>query len=76
MKTDPLSDVMWSGRPKRAIQAFRRADAQVDVVVFSIGTASGHLVERSMIVKRYWWLSEGGSGPTMSTCMWANRLVG
>ena len=31
------------------------------------GTASGQRVERSMIVNRYLWPSDGGRGPTMST---------
>ena len=52
MKTDPLSDVMLSGRPNLDIQEFMRAEAQESVEASDKGTASGHLVERSIIVKR------------------------
>ena len=50
VKTDPLSEVMFSGRPNLAIQASMRAETQDSVEASTMGTASGHLVERSMIV--------------------------
>ena len=52
MNTDPLSDVIESGRPNLAIQASMRAETQESVEASDIGTASGHLVERSTMVKR------------------------
>jgi len=47
----PLSDVMMSGTPKRAIQWANSAWAQARAVVADIGAASTHLVDRSIIVK-------------------------
>ena len=52
VKTNPLSDVIVSGRPNLAIHDSRRAATQESVEASVIGTASGHLVERSIIVKR------------------------
>ena len=52
VKTDPLSDVIASGRPNLAIHASRRAATQESVEASVMGTASGHLVEQSTIVKR------------------------
>ena len=52
VNTDPLSDVILSGRPNLAIQESMRAETQESVEASDIGTASGHLVERSMMVKR------------------------
>ena len=49
----PLSDVIPSGMPNLAIQWFRSASTQFSVFAVLMGTASGHLVDRSMIVKRY-----------------------
>ena len=72
----PLSDVISSGTPKRAIQWLSRASTQFSVFAVLIGTASGHLVDRLMMVKRYRCSLEAGSGPTMSTCMCPNLLLG
>ena len=76
VKTEPRSDVMCSGRPNLLIQASSRAVAHDTVVASSIGIASGHLVDLSMIVNRYRFPSELGSGPTISTCMCPKRRVG
>ena len=51
MNTDPLSEVMMSGRPNLEIHDEIRADTQESVDASGIGTASGHLVERSIIEK-------------------------
>ena len=48
----PLSLVMVEGSPNRWIQPTKRAAAQSAVDVEESGTASGHLVVRSMIVNR------------------------
>ena len=69
VNTDPRSDVMISGRPNLAIQLFNRAETHASVEAFDIGTASGHLVDLSMIVKIYLFPSDWGKGPTTSTCM-------
>ena len=44
---NPLSDDMSIGTPKLEIQCVTNALAQVGVVVFERGIASGHLVKRS-----------------------------
>ena len=49
---EPLSDVMFNGMPKRAIQWKTRPRAQVSVSVPFRGTASGHLENRSTMVSR------------------------
>ena len=53
VKTDPLSDVMVSGRPNLEIHVSMRAVTQESVEASVIGTASGHLVDLSMMVKMY-----------------------
>ena len=53
VKTDPLSEVIFSGRPNLEIQASMRAETQESVEASVIGTASGHRVERSIVVKMY-----------------------
>ena len=56
----PLSEVMTSGTPKRAIQWLNNAWAQAWAVVDDMGAASTHLVERSIIVKMWVWPLEMG----------------
>ena len=53
VKTDPLSEVMLSGRPNLEIQASMRVETKESVEASVIGTASGHLVDRSIFVKMY-----------------------
>ena len=53
VKMDPLSGVMLSGRPNLEIRVSIRAVTQESVEASVIGTASGHLVDLSMIVKMY-----------------------
>jgi hypothetical protein len=48
----PLSDVITAGTPKCAIQVSTSVSAHVRASMFFKGTASNHLVLRSMIVKR------------------------
>ena len=76
VKTVPLSEVMMSGRPNLVIQPLRRARRQSSVVEPYIGTTSGYLAALLMAVKRYLKPPEEGRGPTMSTWMWPNLLVG
>ena len=52
VNTEPRSDVICSGRPNLLIQALSMAVAQDIVEASSMGTASGHLEDLSMIVKR------------------------
>ena len=68
----PLSEVMWSGTPCLDTQV-SSAFVQDDAVASAMGIASGHLVLRSIDVNMYLYPSEEGSGPTMSTCIWAKR---
>ena len=64
----PRSLVSREGTPNRATQLYSKA-AQIDgVEVSDRGTASGHLVNLSTIVKRNVQPWEGGKGPTRS--MW------
>ena len=69
----PLSDVRCNGTPNLAIQFNNKALAHVSVKVSVMGIASGHLVKRSTIVKRYRNPCDSGSGPTMSTFMCSKR---
>lgn len=50
---EPLSVVRSKGIPKRAIQWKTKALAHVSVSVLFSGIASGHLVKRSTIVRRW-----------------------
>ena len=54
VKTDPLSEVMVSGRPNCDIHASMRAETQDLVEASVIGTVSGHIFERSIAVNIYW----------------------
>ena len=56
-----------AGTPNREIQALNRASVQAEAEVEVMGTASSHLVDLSMMVKRWVWPLEGGRGPTRST---------
>ena len=76
MNWGPRSEVKWAGTPKREIQWVMRASAQSEAEVEAMGMASGHLVERSTMVKRYSAPAEGGKGPTRSTWRWLNLLAG
>ena len=47
------------------------------MVVSLSRTASGHLVDLLIMVRRWVYPSyDGGSGPTMSTCTWLNLAAG
>ena len=52
VNTEPLSEVIFSGRPNLDIQAAMRADAQESEEASIMGTASGQRVERSMMVNK------------------------
>ena len=49
MKALPLSEVISSGRPNRAIQECPRAEAQDAAILFTVGIVSSHSVDRSII---------------------------
>ena len=49
----PLSEVMMAGMPNLAIQLLMRASTQVSVSMEVKGMASSHLLDRSMMMKRY-----------------------
>ena len=61
VKTELWSEVMVSGSLNFATQLFRKALIQDSVDKFCIGTASGHLVVLSTMVKLYLLLFDGGS---------------
>ena len=65
-----------SGKPNLEIHELIRAETQESELESDMGTASGHLVERSIIVKAYLFPSDWGRGPTMSTCICPNRRLG
>ena len=67
VKDEPRSEVICKGTPNLEIQAFNRASAQASAVATFIGTASGHLVDRSTMVKMYLQSADEGRGPTTST---------
>ena len=71
----PLSEVMWLGTPKRAIQPWTYACAIVLVSMSLIGKASGQRVKRSITVRRYLQPRDSGRGPTMSIWTWSNLLT-
>ena len=64
----PLSDVISTGTPKRAIQCRAKALPTEAASVRASGMASGHLVNRSMTVSRCEYPFDAGNGPTRSTC--------
>jgi hypothetical protein len=73
----PRSEVMTASTPKRLTQPATKASAIVAASMFLTGMASTHLVDRSMMVKRYLKPSaEVGSGPTKSTWRCVNRCYG
>ena len=49
----PLSEVMMAGMPNLAIHLLMRASTQVSVSMEVKGMASSHLLDRSMMMKRY-----------------------
>ena len=64
----PLSEVVKLGTPKRATQFWTYALATVRVSMSLIGIASGQRVKPSIMVSRYLWSWDSGSGPTRSIC--------
>ena len=49
----PPSEVMMAGRPNLATQLLMRASTQVLVSMVAKGMASSHLLDQSIMVKRY-----------------------
>ncbi len=73
----PRSEVMTAGTPKRLTQPATKASAIVAASMFLTGMASTHLVDWSMMVKRYLKPSaEVGSGPTKFTWRCVNCRSG
>ncbi len=65
---EPQSEVMTARTPKQLTQPATKASAIVAAFKFLTGMAFTHLVDRSMMVKRYLNPStEVGSSPTKST---------
>ena len=72
----PLSVVIVSGVPKRAIHPLKKASATVSARISTIGMASGQRVKRSTQVSKYLKPSAYGRSPTISMCTWSNISVG
>ena len=72
----PRSEVRLVGTPNLAIQPLMSASAHVVAEMSLTGIVSGHLDQRSIIVKMYEWPSDWGSGPTRSTWRCPNLLSG
>ena len=72
----PLSLVITAGTPNLEIHPWNMAEAKSAAAIPVRGTASGHLVDLSMHVKRYVKPLDEGKGPTRSTCTCANILKG
>jgi hypothetical protein len=72
----PWSEVMAAGTPKWLIQWWKRAEAQAEVGVEATGIASGHRLDRSMMVKRCVKPFDIGNGTTKLMLMCANRWAG
>ena len=72
----PLSVVIVVGTPNLAIHPLRNALATTSADIAVMGIASGHLVKRSMQVRRYVYPCEVGRGPTRSMCMESNLALG
>ena len=68
--------VIEEGITKRETHPVINARATVVAVISGIGIASGHCVNRSMMVRRYVKPFEGGKDPTRSRWMISNRESG
>ena len=67
------------GTPKRATHVVTKASRTASAVVSRRRTASGHLVDLSIMVSRWVYSAcDGGSGPMMSLsmCTWLSLAVG
>jgi hypothetical protein len=58
--------VIVNGTQKRLTQWWKNVKAQAAVVVEAMGTASGHLLDLSIIVNKCVYPLDMGSGPTKS----------
>lgn len=65
----PLSVVITARDPYWAIHVLKNACMIVSAEISGIGVASGHLVNRSIIVRQYLLPWDGWSGPTISMYM-------
>jgi hypothetical protein len=68
--------VREDGRPNLLSQPWKKADAQAVAVVVDSGSASGHLEQRSIIVRLWDKPFEEGRGPTMSILTCVKRWAG
>ena len=72
----PRSVVTVEGTPNRETRVWTKARATVTAVESAMGNASGHLVKRSMQVRRYTHPLDGGKSPTISICTWSKQASG
>ena len=71
----PLSVVIVTGVPNRAIHPLKKASATFSALLSTSGMASGQRVKRSTQISRYLKPSAYGRGPTISICMWSHLSV-
>ena len=67
---------LLEGVPKQEIHVCVNTRATLSAVQSAIGMASGQRVKRSIHVRMYTHLSEGGRGPIRSTCTLSKRVSG
>ena len=72
----PWSVMILSGTPKNCTQPLMNAFVQWSAVACSMGMAAGQRVNRSTMVRQYWYPWDGGYGPMMSMCRTWKRAFG
>ena len=70
---EPLSVVITEGQPETAIHSRNMLLEIVSADISLSGTATGHLVNLSMMVSIYWQSVPIGNGPTISKCRFVNK---
>ena len=73
---EPLSVVITEGQPKTAIHSRNILLEIISTDISLSGTATGHLVNLSMMVSIYWWSFAVSNGPTISMCRFVNLPFG
>ena len=73
---EPLSVVIIEGQPKTEIHSRNMVLEIVSADISLSGTATGHLVNLSMMVSIYWQSFAIGNGPTISMCRFVNLPSG
>lgn len=72
----PWSIVIVAGQPNLDIQPWKEARQIYPAVISVKGTTSGHLLNRSIIVKQYAFPFDVSNRPIKSICIWENLATG